>query len=397
MRKKLMTIILSVAMTMTLLVGCGNDSGNTQTPEQKTEEDVEAPAEAPEETPEETPADAEDDAEADGETAEAKRIALLLSGNLGDMSFLDSANNGTSEIAATYGAEVNVIEMGSDATKYETNVLDASDEGYDIIIGSGWQLQEPFQNVAQDYPDIKYIIFDAAVDYTAGDYSNVYSISYKSNEAAYLAGIMAANMSETGILGFLGGADGAVINDFMIGYIEGAKSVNPDIKVICGYVDDYSDSPKCKEMALAQYNQGADFIFTAAGASGIGTLEAAKETGKYAIGVDSDQAMLYKDSDPEQAELIPASVMKNVDATLVRAYEKLLDGTLPWGEEESLGLSDGAVGLSDNEFYQKLVPDDVKKQIEEASDAIAKGDITVKTAYGLTTEEVREIINSVAP
>ena len=393
MRKKLMTIILSVAMTMTLLVGCGNDSGNTQTPEQKTEEDVEAPAEAPEETP----ADAEDDAEADGETAEAKRIALLLSGNLGDMSFLDSANNGTSEIAATYGAEVKVIEMGSDATKYETNVLDASDEGYDIIIGSGWQLQEPFQNVAQDYPDIKYIIFDAAVDYTAGDYSNVYSISYKSNEAAYLAGIMAANMSETGILGFLGGADGAVINDFMIGYIEGAKSVNPDIKVICGYVDDYSDSPKCKEMALAQYNQGADFIFTAAGASGIGTLEAAKETGKYAIGVDSDQAMLYKDSDPEQAELIPASVMKNVDATLVRAYEKLLDGTLPWGEEESLGLSDGAVGLSDNEFYQKLVPDDVKKQIEEASDAIAKGDITVKTAYGLTTEEVREIINSVAP
>ena len=389
MRKKIMTIILSVAMTMTLLVGCGNDSGNTPAPEQNVEGESESPAQ--------TPADEEDNAEVGGEQAETKRIALLLSGNLGDMSFLDSANNGTSEIAATYGAEVKVIEMGSDSTKYETNVLDASDEGYDIIIGSGWQLQEPFQNVAQDYPDIKYIIFDAAVDYSAGDYSNVYSISYKSNEAAYLAGIMAANMSETGILGFLGGADGAVINDFMIGYIEGAKSVNPDIKVICGYVDDYSDSPKCKEMALAQYNQGADFIFTAAGASGIGTLEAAKETGKYAIGVDSDQAMLYKDSDPEQAELIPASVMKNVDATLVRAYEMILDGTLPWGEEESLGLSDGAVGLSDNEFYQRLVPDDVKKQIEEASDAIAKGDISVKTAYGLTTEEVRDIINSVAP
>lgn len=393
MRKKVMTIILSAALAMTLLTGCGNDSGNAQTPEQDTQQE----AEAPDKEPEEAPAADEEEKEADGETQEAKRIALLLSGNLGDMSFLDSANNGTTEIASTYGAEVKVIEMGSDATKYETNVLDASDEGYDIIIGSGWQLQEPFQNVAQDYPDIKYIIFDAAVDYTAGDYSNVYSISYKSNEAAYLAGIMAANMSETGILGFLGGADGAVINDFMIGYIEGAKSVNPDIKVICGYVDDYSDSPKCKEMALAQYNQGADFIFTAAGASGIGTLEAAKETGKYAIGVDSDQAMLYKDSDPEQAELIPASVMKNVDATLVRAYEKILDGTLPWGEEEALGLSDGAVGLSDNEFYQKLVPDDVKTQIKEASEQIAKGDISVKSAYGLTTEEVREIINSVAP
>ena len=385
MKKKIVAIILSMSMIMTSLMGCGKTSEETQTAQQNSESN-EAGQEKEQDTEKEEAPSQED-----------VRIALLLSGTLGDMSFLDSANKGTSQIMADYGAQVKVIEMGSDATKYETNVLDASDEGYDIIIGSGWQLQEPFQNVAKDYPDIKYIIFDAAVDYAAGDYSNVYSISYKSNEAAYLAGIMAANMSKTSILGFLGGADGAVINDFMIGFIEGARSVDPDIKVICGYVDDYSDSPKCKEMALAQYNQGADIIFTAAGASGIGTLEAAKETGNYAIGVDSDQAMLYAESDPAQAQLIPASVMKNVDATLVRAYEMIQEGTLPWGQEEALGLSDGAVGLSDNEFYQKLVPEDVKVKIDEASDAIARGEISVKSAYGLTTEEVREIINSVAP
>lgn len=385
MKKKIVAIILSMSIIMTSLMGCGKTSEETQTAQQNSESN---------ETGQEKEQDAEKE---EAPSQEDVRIALLLSGNLGDMSFLDSANKGTSQIMADYGAQVKVIEMGSDATKYETNVLDASDEGYDIIIGSGWQLQEPFQNVAKDYPDIKYIIFDAAVDYAAGDYSNVYSISYKSNEAAYLAGIMAANMSKTSILGFLGGADGAVINDFMIGFIEGARSVDPDIKVICGYVDDYSDSPKCKEMALAQYNQGADIIFTAAGASGIGTLEAAKETGNYAIGVDSDQAMLYAESDPAQAQLIPASVMKNVDATLVRAYEMIQEGTLPWGQEEALGLSDGAVGLSDNEFYQKLVPDGVKVKIDEASDAIARGEISVKSAYGLTTEEVREIINSVAP
>lgn len=385
MKKKIVAIILSMSIIMTSLMGCGKTSEETQTAQQNSESN---------ETGQEKEQDAEKE---EAPSQEDVRIALLLSGNLGDMSFLDSANKGTSQIMVDYGAQVKVIEMGSDATKYETNVLDASDEGYDIIIGSGWQLQEPFQNVAKDYPDIKYIIFDAAVDYAAGDYSNVYSISYKSNEAAYLAGIMAANMSKTSILGFLGGADGAVINDFMIGFIEGARSVDPDIKVICGYVDDYSDSPKCKEMALAQYNQGADIIFTAAGASGIGTLEAAKETGNYAIGVDSDQAMLYAESDPAQAQLIPASVMKNVDATLVRAYEMIQEGTLPWGQEEALGLSDGAVGLSDNEFYQKLVPEDVKVKIDEASDAIARGEISVKSAYGLTTEEVREIINSVAP
>lgn len=388
MKQKLVAVMLCMTMAASLLLtGCGSSAGS----------ESQAPAGEAAENSEETPVVATQEQDAPETEGEAVKIALLLSGNLGDMSFLDSANEGTSEIAATYGAEVKVIEMGADATKYETNVLDASDEGYDIIIGSGWQLQEPFQNVAQDYPDTRYIIFDAAVDYSLGDYSNVYSITYKANEASYLAGIMAASMSETGILGFLGGMDGAGINDFLIGYIEGAQSVNPDIKVISGYVGSYSDSPKCKEMALAQYNQGADFVFTAAGASGIGTLEAAKETGKYAIGVDSDQAMLYAESDPEQSDLIPASVMKNVNTTLVRAYTMMLEDTLPWGEEEQLGLTDGAVGLSDNAYYQKLVPEEVKTAINEATDKIASGEVTVTSAFGLTTDEVTAIINSVSP
>lgn len=388
MKQKLVAVMLCMTMAASLLLtGCGSSAGS----------ESQTPAGEAAENSEETPVVETQEQDAPETEGEAVKIALLLSGNLGDMSFLDSANEGTSEIAATYGAEVKVIEMGADATKYETNVLDASDEGYDIIIGSGWQLQEPFQNVAQDYPDTRYIIFDAAVDYSLGDYSNVYSITYKANEASYLAGIMAASMSETGILGFLGGMDGAGINDFLIGYIEGAQSVNPDIKVISGYVGSYSDSPKCKEMALAQYNQGADFVFTAAGASGIGTLEAAKETGKYAIGVDSDQAMLYAESDPEQSDLIPASVMKNVNTTLVRAYTMMLEDTLPWGEEEQLGLTDGAVGLSDNAYYQKLVPEEVKTAINEATDKIASGEVTVTSAFGLTTDEVTAIINSVSP
>lgn len=238
MKNKVLAVLLSVAMAAGFLTGCGTaENDGTDASDDANEEQTETSSD-------------EDDSTSD----EAKTIALLLSGNLGDMSFLDSANVGTTEIAETYGAEVKVVEMGSDSTKYETNVLDASDEGYDIIIGSGWQLQEPFQNVAEDYPDITYILFDAAVDYTASEYANVYSITYKANEGAYLAGVMAASMSETGILGFLGGMDGAGINDFLIGYIEGAQSVNPDIKVITGYVGSYSDSPTCKEMALAQYN-----------------------------------------------------------------------------------------------------------------------------------------------
>lgn len=376
--KKVTVLLLLATMMVSLFAGCSKKASETE----------DTPA---------TSAPTTAAATAAAEMTQPHKIALLLSGNLGDMSFLDSANAGVTEIAKTYGAEVKVIEMGSDSTKYETNVLDASDADYDIIIGSGWQLQEPFENVALDYPDKKYILFDASVDYTKAAYDNIYSITYKANEGSYLAGIMAASMSKTGIIGFLGGMDGAGINDFLIGYIEGAQHANPDIKVISGYVGSYADSPKCKEMALAQYNQGADFVFTAAGASGIGTLEAAKETGKFAIGVDSDQAMLYKDSDVDQANLIPASVMKNVDKTLIRAYDKIADGSLTWGAAENLGLQEDAVGLSDNEFYQSLVPDEVKTSIEDAKTKIISGEIAVTSAFGLTTEQVSDIIGSVAP
>ena len=304
------------------------------------------------------------------------KVALLLTGNLGDMSFLDSANEGMKEVEKKHNVTCQVIEMGSDSSKYEGNFLDASDEGYDIIIGSGWQSQEPIQNVAPDYPDTKYILFDASVDYDKGDYSNVYSINYKQNEGSFLAGVMAGEMTETNTIGFLGGMQGSVIDDFMLGYI--------------------SDSATCKEMSLADYNQGnADVVFTAAGASGVGTLDAAKETGKWAIGVDSDQAMLYKDSDPEKANHIPASVMKRVDNSLVRAFDLNAEGKLPWGKSETLGLADGAVGLSENEFYEKLVPENVRADIEDASKKIVSGEITVDTAFGKTNDEIAKIVSKV--
>ena len=293
------------------------------------------------------------------------KVALLLTGNLGDMSFLDSANEGMKEVEKKHNVTCQVIEMGSDSSKYEGNFLDASDEGYDIIIGSGWQSQEPIQNVAPDYPDTKYILFDASVDYDKGDYSN-------------------------------GGMQGSVIDDFMLGYIQGAQYANKDIKVLTGYVNSYSDSATCKEMSLADYNQGnADVVFTAAGASGVGTLDAAKETGKWAIGVDSDQAMLYKDSDPEKANHIPASVMKRVDNSLVRAFDLNAEGKLPWGKSETLGLADGAVGLSENEFYEKLVPENVRADIEDASKKIVSGEITVDTAFGKTNDEIAKIVSKV--
>ncbi len=379
--RKTVSIILAAIMALSVaLTGCSGGAAAASS----------APAPASSEAASEAPS-------GEAPATEPLKVALLLSGNLGDMSFLDSSNAGMQAVTQKYGTEVKVIEMGADSSKYETNVLDASEGDYDIIIGSGWMLQEPFENVAKDFPDKKYIIFDAAVDYTKADYSNVYSINYKQNEASFLAGMMGAKLSKTGKLGFLGGADGAVINDFLLGYIEGAQYINKDIKVSAAYIGSYTDSAKCKEMALAQYNQGIDIVFTAAGAAGLGTLDAAKEQGKFAIGVDSDQAMIFDGSDPDKSKQIPASVMKRVDNSLVRAFDMINAGTLKWGTAETLGLAEEAVGLSDNKYYQEIVPADVRDEITAAAAKIISGEIKVSTAFGKETSEITAIIDAVKP
>lgn len=326
------------------------------------------------------------------------KVALLLTGSLGDLSFLDSANAGMEAVQKKYGnVECKVIEMGSDSTKYESNFLDASDSDYDIIIGSGWQTQEPIQNVAPEYPNKKYIIFDASVDYSGGDYSNVYSINYKQNEGSFLAGVLATRMSETGKVGFIGGAEGGSISDFLVGYIEGVQYGNPDDKVLVSYVGDFVDSPKCKSLALSQYDQGADILFTAAGSAGIGSLEATKESGKWAIGVDSDQAGLFAKTDPDTAEKIPTSVMKRVDNSLVQTFDKIVGGEDIWGKAVELGLSEDAVGLCDNDYYEKLVPEKTRTELSDITDKIISGDIKVDSAFDMTTEEVNNLVSSVAP
>lgn len=376
MKKKLSLFVAAFLLGSLVLTGCGGS---------KTGDNTATAGSASESTP----------GEAQGETT---KVALLLAGSLGDMSFLDSANAGMKMVAENQNVEVKVIEMGADPSTYETNFLDASEEDYDVIIGSGWQTQEPIEKVAPEFPEKKYIIFDAAVNYEDGKFENVYSITYKQNEGSFLAGYMAGKMSETGTIGFLGGADGVGINDFLVGYIEGAKYANPDIKVLVGYINSFTDSAKCKEMALSQYNQGgADLIFTAAGAAGMGTLDAAKETGNYAIGADSDQAMLFKESDPEKAEHIPASVLKRVDNSLVRAFEMLAEDKIPWGESESLGLEEDAVALSDNEFYERLVSQEIRDEIVTVRQEIIDGTVTVSTAFGKDNAQIAEIVDSVKP
>jgi len=338
---------------------------------------------------------------------ETKRIALLINGNLGDKSFFDSAAAGFATVKAKHAdaVETKIIEMGTDQTKWKPTLQDISEQGYDAIFLCTFEIADILSEVALDYPDQVYVLMDGTVPYDADDYKNVYSVVYKQNEASYLAGMLGAGLMKSGAvpadqgttLGFLGGIDIPVINDFLIGYIEGAQSVDPAVKVAIAYAGSFNDAAKGKELALAQYRSGTAIGFNVAGLTGLGQLAAAKDTGKYAIGVNSDQEAIFAETDPEMAARVVSSVLKRLDVTVERAYELLLTGNLPVGKVEALGLKEGAVGLVETGVMAKVAPDELKAQISAASDAIIAGTTVVSSAFGMETAAIETLRQAVRP
>lgn len=337
--------------------------------------------------------------------AKPLKVALLLNGALGDKSFFDSAGRGVQMAIKELGIQGKIIEAGYNPANWRPYLEDISDEDYDIIIVGTWQMQEILEEIAPMYPDKKYFIFDTSVDYKKPGLKNVYSILYKQNEGSFLVGALAALITTSGmpktnpepIIGFLGGMDIPVINDFLVGYIEGAKYINPNIKVLISYVGSFNDPAKGKELSLAMYRQGADIIFNVAGNTGVGLLEAAKEADRWAIGVDSDQALIYEDIDIEIAKRIVTSMMKNVDNSIFRGLKLHLEGKLKYGQAEALGIAEGGVGVADNKYYRELVPERFRNKIKELEQKILNGEIKVSTVFGMPQEQLDKLRQSVRP
>lgn len=327
------------------------------------------------------------------------KVALLLTSNLGDKGFYDSAANGLKLIGEAFpGSETKCVEMGQDPSVYESNICDIAESGYDYIIIGTSPCVEVLQELAPQYPDQKFIIFDFDVDRTVGDFSNVYSISYKQNEGTYIAGMVAGMLSESGVIGFIGGMDLPIINDFLIGYIEGAQYINPDIKVAVAYAGTFVDSAKGKELALAQINQQkVDVEFAAASTTGVGALEAAYESGKCAIGVDGDQEAAFRDTNPGLADAIKTSMLKRVDMSLLRAVKLAEEGTLPWGTCESVGLAEDSVGVVIDGMLTKTLSAEQMEQITEAIAKVKAGEITITSAMNMDPADFAKIVEKVAP
>jgi basic membrane protein A len=328
---------------------------------------------------------------------EPLRISLVLNGVLGDKSFFDSAQRGMDAAMDDFNIEVNTIELGIDPANWESGLDDAmsDSDNYDVLVVGTFQMMEFLAQRVHQYPDKDFILFDVDVPYDNPDMcvdgcTNVYSVLYAQNEGSFLAGLYAAAISmsdidgvnESAIIGAIGGQEIPVINDFIVGYEQGACLVNPDTEVIIQYAGGWNDPARGKEIALAMFEQGADIVFQIAGGTGVGVFEAAAEQGHYAIGVDSDQATIIADTDPDQAERILTSMLKNVDNSLYRAVELYIDGELPLGEAETLGIAEGGVGLAQNEFYEDATPDDVKALIAAAEEAVTAGEIDIVSVFG---------------
>lgn len=255
--------------------------------------------------------------------------------------------------------------------------------------------------VAPQYKNTAYIIFDNEIDNSSGNYENVYSITYKANEGAFLGGALASMVTTSDLeranpekkIGFLGGADVPGINDFLVGYISGARYVDKETEVNVAYIGDFIDAAKGKDMSLSQYNQGVDISFNVAGPAGLGMIDAAADANKFVLGVDADQAMMFEETSKEKAESVVSSVQKNVSTSLERALELYFDDKLPLGTAENLGLKEGGVSLVKNKYFDEYLTQENKTILNEIEEKIISGEIVVDSAYGKTSEEIKAIIN----
>ena len=324
-------------------------------------------------------------------------VTYVVNGTLGDKSFFDSGQRGLDQVMDEFNVEVNTIELGIDPANWETGLNDAmaNVDEYDVLVVGTWQMSDFLAARAHLYPDKVFILFDVSVPYDNPDAcvdgcSNVYSITYKQNDGSFLAGVYAAAMTVSDVEGFnadsvigtIGAQDIPVINDFIVGYEQGACLVDPNINIIVQYAGGWDDPARGKEITLAMYEQNADIVFQIAGGTGVGVFEAAEEQGRYAIGVDSDQAIIIQDTDPEQAERVLTSMMKNVDNSLFRAFTLYFEGELPLGQAEALGIAEGGVGLAYNDIYDAATPEYVKELITAVEEAVVSGEIQVISVLG---------------
>jgi basic membrane protein A len=292
-------------------------------------------------------------------------------GGKGDKSINDSAFEGLTRAADELGVEVRELEPAADGSNREALMRQMADEGYGLIIGVGFAFAEVMPAIVADYPETDFAIVDSVVEA-----ENVASLVFAEEQGSFLVGAIAAQKSEAGHIGFVGGVETQLIQKFEAGYVAGAKAVNPDITIDVKYItpdgdfSGFADPAAGKTVAAGLYSGGADVVYHAAGQSGNGVIEAAVEADKLVIGVDSNQ---YLSASPEAQPHILSSMLKRVDVAVFDTIETWVNGEFAGGVSEFSLENDGIGYATDGD----LIVD--TEAIEALKEQIISGEIEVPT------------------
>jgi len=293
-----------------------------------------------------------------------KVFVVLDKGGKGDKSFNDSAVRGAERAQKELGAEVTIIESKTDAD-YQNNIEGAAERGADLVIAIGFSMKDPLNNAAKQFPDTKFALVDETLDLP-----NVRSILFKEEEGSFLVGYVAAMVSKTNTIGFVGGKRSALIDKFYFGYAAGAKSAKPNITVLPPlFTEDWNNQDAAKASANTLFGRNADVVYHAAGRAGLGVIEAAKQGSKLAIGVDSDQ-------DDIAPGVVLTSMIKRVDEGVFATISDMVNGKFSAGSVV-YDLKAGGVGTSDFRHTKSLVTDEIQKGMNEMAERIKRGEVTV--------------------
>ena len=239
------------------------------------------------------------------------------------------------------------------------------DEDVDMVIGVGYTMKEDIEKQAKNYPDKQFVLIDETYDSIP---ENVTPILFRENEAAYLTGLVAGKMTENNNVGFIGGIQTPVISRFEYGYKAGVKEANKDCNVNVQYAGTFSDAAKGKSIANQMYGNGSDIILAAAGGTGLGSIESAKEQNKYAIGVDRDQSDLAPKN-------VLTSALKKVNVGVYDTVKEFIEGKLKGGQEKVYGLKEDGVGIP--ETTKNLVPQEIIDYVNSMIEKIKNDEIKV--------------------
>ena len=284
-----------------------------------------------------------------------------------DKSFNEAAYQGAEAFKKKTGIAYLEFEINT-AAQREQALRKMARRETSVIVAVGFGLASSVEVVAAEYPETKFTLIDAVVEAP-----NVQSVVFKEEEGSFLVGMLAAMASQTGRVGFVGGMDIPLIRKFACGYEQGAKHVAPEIQVLVNMTGNtpeaWNDPTKGSELARSQFDRGADVVFAAAGGTGVGVYQAAKDAGKLAIGVDSNQNHL-------QPGTMLSSMVKRVDVAVEEAFRSVMDGTWQPGLKV-LGLSEAGVGWALDEHNRSLVSGEMEQAMRAAEKKIIGGEIMV--------------------